>query len=239
MTSEAIDRLHAEFAARLGTHSDIRDHLQFMHDTVLGYPDPVVIEMGVRTGNSTSALLSAVTRQGNGGLWSADLDEPKVPAWWHDIPAWHFMQGDSASAEVLEWMPPQADVVFTDTSHTFNQQLAELRAYVPRVRPGGTVLVHDTQCIPYGAPGRDNFLPRPSPEGPVADALDAYCEETGLTWHNRHSEPEQGFYGMGIIVIPGGSDGLLLPVLRRGHRGSGRSRPALPARLGGPRRAAG
>src|SRR5512135_1471238 len=152
VTSDAIAGLHAEFARRLAVHSDIIDHLQFMHDTVLRYPDPVVIEMGVRTGNSTAALLTAVTRHGHGELWSADLNEPRVPASWHDIPAWHFMQGDSASPGVLAWMPEKADVVFMDTSHTYDQQLAELRAYVPRVRPGGTVLVHDTQCVP-----RDNF----------------------------------------------------------------------------------
>jgi cephalosporin hydroxylase len=205
VTSDLIPRLHEEFTARLGQHSDIMDHLQFMHDTVLRYPDPVVIELGVRTGNSTSALLSAVTRQGHGALWSADAEPSQVMGYWHDIPAWHFMRGDSVSPAVLEWMPPQADVVFTDTSHTYAQQLAELRAYVPRVRPGGTVLVHDTQCVPYGPPGSDCFLPRPGPEGPVTEALDAYCKETGLAWENRHSE--DGFYGLGIIIIPGGSHG--------------------------------
>lgn len=204
MTSDAIAALHAEFAARAGRHSDIMDHLQFMHDTVAAYPDPVVIEMGVRAGNSTSALLSAVTRQG-GQVWSADVNPPQVPDSWHGIPAWHFMQGDSVSPEVLAWMPPQADVVFMDTSHTYAQQLAELRAYVPRVRPGGTVLVHDTQCVPRDNFASDSFIPTPEPEGPVKDALDAYCKETGLAWQNRHSEP--GGYGMGIIVIPGGRGG--------------------------------
>lgn len=203
MTSDAIAGLHAEFARRLAVHSDIIDHLQFMHDTVLRYPDPVVIEMGVRTGNSTAALLTAVTRHEHGELWSADLNEPRVPASWHDIPAWHFRQGDSASPGVLAWMPEKADVVFMDTSHTYDQQLAELRAYVPRVRPGGTVLVHDTQCVPRDNFETDSFIPTAEPEGPVTDALDAYCEETGLTWVNRRSG--EGLYGMGVITIPGGA----------------------------------
>jgi hypothetical protein len=90
-----------------------------------------------------------------------------------------------------------------DTSHTYAQQLAELRAYVPRVRPGGTVLVHDTQCVPRDNFASDSFIPTPAPEGPVKDALDAYCGETGLTWVNRDSGP--GLYGMGVITIPGGS----------------------------------
>lgn len=201
MTSDGIASLRAEFSARLISHSDIMDHLQFMHDTVLKYRDAVVIEMGVRGGNSTSALLSAVIQHERGELWSADLNIPSAPDCWHDIPAWHFMQGDSVSPEVLEWMPRQADVVFMDTSHTFEQQLAELHAYVPRVRPGGTVLIHDTQCIPADDFKSDSFIPMPAPEGPVTDALNAYCEETGLTWQNRDSPA--GLYGMGIIVIPG------------------------------------
>ena len=97
-------------------------------------------------------------------------------------------------------MPKKADVVFMDTSHTFEQQLAELRAYVPRVKPGGTVLVHDTQCVPLDNFESDSFIAKPQAEGPVTDALDAFCEESGLSWVNRHSELP--YYGMGVIEIP-------------------------------------
>lgn len=198
MTSKRVTELRQEFKNRLVLHSDIIDHLQFMHDTVLKYTAPVVIEMGVRTGNSTCALLTgAIEKQGE--LWSADINEPQVLADWLKIPAWHFMQGDSVSPKVLDWMPKQADVVFMDTSHTFEQQLAELRAYVPRVKPGGTVLVHDTQCVPLDNFESDSFYPTPEPEGPVTDALNAFCKETGLTWENRKSDPL--LYGMGVMVI--------------------------------------
>lgn len=204
MTSEAVEvdpavRLGEDFAFRLAQQSDISDHLQFMHDTVLKYRAPVVIEMGVRTGNSTCALLYA-TLKADGQMWSADISESQVPDYWHEFPSWHFLQGDSVSPEVLKWMPKRADVVFMDTSHTFEQQLAELREYVPRVKPGGTVLIHDTQCVPADNFESDSFIAMAEPEGPVADALDAFCEESGLSWANRHSDPP--FYGMGVIEIP-------------------------------------
>ena len=203
MTSEEItdpaELLARDFALRLTQYSDITDHLRFMHDTVLKYTRPVVIEMGVRTGNSTSALLSAVLEK-DGQMWSADINESQVPGYFHEIPQWHFRQGDSVTSDTLRWMPKKAHVVFMDTSHTFEQQLAELRAYVPRVQPGGTVLIHDTQCIPADNFESDSFTPMPRPEGPVTDALNAYCEESGLSWTNRHSEAP--YYGMGVIEIP-------------------------------------
>lgn len=203
MISDIITALHDDFTVRCHYHSDIVDHLQFMRDTVIRYQDAVVIEMGVRSGNSTSALLSGAVLV-NGSLWSVDISPPQVPPDWHSIPAWHFMQGDSVSGEVLAWMPEKADVVFMDTSHTFDQQLAELRAYMPRIRPGGIVMIHDTQCLPGDDFATDYFIPQAEPTGPVSDAIDAYCEESGLTWYNRHSEP--GLYGMGVIIIPGGDD---------------------------------
>lgn len=204
MTSEAVEvdpavRLGEDYAFRLTQQSDIADHLQFMHDTVLKYREPVVIEMGVRTGNSTCALLYA-TLKADGQMWSADINESQVPDYWSGFPSWHFLQGDSVSPAVLRWMPKRADVVFMDTSHTFEQQLAELRKYVPRVKAGGTVLIHDTQCVPLDNFASDSFIAKTGPEGPVTDALDAFCEESGLTWTNRHSELP--FYGMGVIEVP-------------------------------------
>lgn len=185
-----------------GPWNDIQDHMQFMHDSVLRYFRPVVIECGVRTGNSTSALLSAV-EEADGELWSCDINPAGthpggyvgVPAEWTNSPRWRFMQGDSVSAEVLSWMPEHADVVFIDTSHSFAQTLAELHAYVPRVTPGGVALLHDTQLA--GNSQIQYFEPLPEVSGEVADALNEYERLTGTHWENRQSGP--GWYGMGVI----------------------------------------
>src|SRR5690348_17788993 len=47
----------------------------------------------------------------------------------------------------------RSDVFFLDTSHEYDHTLAELRAYMPRVAPGGVALFHDTNII--GWPGYD------------------------------------------------------------------------------------
>lgn len=187
-----------------GRWNDIQDHMQFLHDTVREYKTPQVAELGVRGGNSTCSLLSAVQLE-RGHLWSCDIEPPgrggdwDFPPEWLDVPEWTFIVGDSVSDAVLAQMPAKIDVLFADTSHTYEQTLAELEAYVPRVRPRGVVLQHDTQCV-FGPPGGREFLPTPQVEGEVARAMDDYCAKHGLSWANRHSE--EGFYGLGVLRIP-------------------------------------
>ena len=90
-----------EYRRRLGQYSDIRGHLAFLHETALAYPEPVIIELGVAWGNSTSALLAAAGEAG-GTLWSVDAgevhDTGMIPADWRDDPHWRFLKADDLSA---------------------------------------------------------------------------------------------------------------------------------------------
>ena len=77
---------------------------------------------------------------------------------------------------------------FQNHDHT----LAELRKYVPLVKPGGVVYLHDTKLE---APE----LVGPQPPFPVARALDDFCGETGRTWAELGAQ-----YGLGKITAPNG-----------------------------------
>lgn len=176
----------AEYEARLEPWSDMQGHMPFLRDTAASYSRPVIIELGVRSGQSTACFLAAI-QAGGGELWSVDVDPPQVPAHWHGLPEWHFLQADDVSAQAREWLPAQCDLLFIDTSHTYEQTMTELSVYVPRVRPGGMVLCHDTE---WAHPG--TMLDAPA--GPVTAALDQWCGREGVTWANRH-----GSYGMGMI----------------------------------------
>ena len=175
------------YAERASVWSDIGDHLAFLYATVLSYEKPDVVELGVRSGNSTSAFLAALEANG-GHLWSVDINPPQVPAEWHDSELWTFHHGNDLDMQAV--LPETCDVLFIDTSHTMEHTLAELRAFVPRVRPGGIVLCHDTQWLYPNI-----SLPRKG--GPVTEALDVFCAETGHHWENRDSAP--GYYGLGVI----------------------------------------
>ena len=63
---------------------------------------------------------------------------------WEGTGLWSFLAADDMSDEAAAWLPGELDILFIDSSHLYDHTLAELRKYVPRVRPGGLVLCHDT-----------------------------------------------------------------------------------------------
>jgi len=176
-----------EYRMRCDLPTDIQQHLPRLHaEAAIG--NAQIIELGVRSGNSTAAFLAAVEEHG-GHVWSNDLHPPPVP--WVGHPQWTFIAGDDL--EIADQLPDDVDIVFIDTSHYFQQTAAELELYVPKVRPGGVLLLHDTELRhPEGRPWDD-------PDFPVRLAVDLYCAEHDLT-----PEYVAGCYGLGVIRIPGG-----------------------------------
>lgn len=169
--------------------------MSFLRETAASYPEPAVIEAGVRTGNSTACFLAAALER-DGQVWSVDIAPAQVPARWHDTPCWHFLQADDISEQAQAWLPGKCDVLFIDSSHQYGHTLAELALYVPRVRPGGVVLLHDTEWEQTG-PTPDHCRQLGEPGGAVTAALDEWTARTGMAWENR-----PGSYGLGIIRIP-------------------------------------
>ena len=182
--------LRTEYEARAGQWSDIQGHLPALHAAVADRPAAQVLELGVRWGTSTACLLAAAEAT-DGHVWSVDVAEPAVPDWWAGTGLWTLTVGDDLDPAVAAAQPVELDVLFVDTSHTYGQTTAELRLYVPRVRPGGMVLLHDTELqVPEAASASDPLFP-------VARALDDYCAARGLEWENR-----TGSYGLGVIRVP-------------------------------------
>jgi predicted O-methyltransferase YrrM len=179
--------IRAEYERRCVEPSDIFAHLPRLY-TEASRPGVKVIELGVRSGNSTAAFLLAAEEQ-EGHVWSVDLDPPHVR--WTGHPRWSFLHGDDLW--LASQLPDEVDVVFIDTSHLYEQTQAELEIYVPKVKPGGVVLLHDTELEqPESAPQFPRF--------PVRVAVDEFCGENGLS-----CEFVPGCNGLGVIRI--GDDG--------------------------------
>jgi cephalosporin hydroxylase len=143
------------------TPSDINEHLTELHDLIVRLNAQVVIELGVRYGNSTIAILHALEQTG-GHLWSVDVAKQ-----WNGIESdrWTFIEGDDLSPEVMAQLPERAQVVFIDTYHGYQQTVAEIEAYKPRVQ--GVMAFHDTNVEVF-----DHHPPGSEPPFPVRQAVE-------------------------------------------------------------------
>jgi len=159
----ADHRLRRRYIELCRTPSDIYEHLPTFVGLVRDRGVEHVIELGTRTGVSTIAWLYGL--EGRGRLTSVDIDpKPDIGDWAH----WTFHQANDLDPALLAQLDP-ADIVFIDTSHHYRQTLAELNVYRHLVKPGGLMLLHDTELpVPQGAPRTD-------PRFPVRRAVEEFC----------------------------------------------------------------
>ena len=146
------------YAERCAAPSDIFLHLPRFVDLVEETNAQYVVELGSRTGVSTVAWLHALNMTG-GRLTTVDLDEPPAIGSW---PHWTHIRGDDCDPEII-WLVEDdgpADIVFIDTSHHYRHTCRELDVYRPLVRPGGFLVLHDTElAMPEGADPKDGVFP--------------------------------------------------------------------------------
>jgi len=183
--------LRSAYLDRLARWSDIQEYMPFLYAQAAARPRCRILELGARRGNSTLAFLAGALESG-GHVHSCDIDNvlryQDGIGPWGALPSWTFTCGDDMDPHVQAALPPEVDVLLVDSSHEYGHTLAELRAYMPRVAPGGIALFHDTNIIGWPGYHWDRDIP------PVAAALGEWCAETGRTWENL-----PGQYGMGVI----------------------------------------
>lgn len=127
--------------------TDINHHLVTLYMLTVELGLRSVLELGVRTGESTIALLLAA-RDIGGRVTSIDIaDSPQAASEVNSLglaPYWHFIKGDDL---VVSWNAP-IDLLFIDTSHTYQHTLQELAKFEPFVRVGGVLVLHDVVTYP-------------------------------------------------------------------------------------------
>ena len=117
--------------------SDIQEHLPRLFAAASQH----CVEIGVRTGMSTSALLAGVERRG-GHLWSFDVNDCPV---FKGHPQWTFTRMDTVKDAkfALEYIPVFVNVLFVDGDHTYEGVRADFLMYRDYVRPSGYIAFHD------------------------------------------------------------------------------------------------
>jgi hypothetical protein len=147
--------------------SDIQGHLPRLFAAAKGN----CMEIGVRSGVSTSALLAGLEEHG-GKLQSVDINNCPVFA---GHPQWEFHNVNSQTINIL-LEGEVLDLLFIDGDHSYMGALADLLNYGSRAK---RIFVHDTDAPDY--PG-------------VRQAVEEFAKETGrkVTYHS-------GSYGMAEI----------------------------------------
>jgi|SRR5581483_2450831 len=134
----------------LQTHSkktDINDHLLTLFIESLSLQPSLIVELGVRGGESTSALERAA-RLCNSVLLSVDLDDCEHVSGYEKR---YFIKSDDvALAERFpQWckeheLRTAVDVLFIDTSHEFEHTTQEIQSWFPLLADHCKVFFHDT-----------------------------------------------------------------------------------------------
>lgn len=155
----------SSYTKMLGTKSDIREHLGLLHG--LAMQCKVVVELGFRTGVSTTALLASGAK-----VTSYDLD-PACKR--HVIPlaneypsTFSFKVRNSRTVSI-----PECDMLFIDTDHTYETTKVELLAHHRSVKKW--VVLHDTNTF--------RRKDRPPGKGPgIMTAVDEFLTEYCFVW---------------------------------------------------------
>ncbi len=137
----------AEIIRHSAKPTDINDHLPALFTEALAVKPELIVELGVRSGESTFVLERVA------GLYGAQLvsvdvcDCASVSTYKH----WTFVRQDDIefAHEFSAWcqnrgIRPRIDVLFIDTSHLYDHTVKEIAAYFPFLSPTAKVFFHDT-----------------------------------------------------------------------------------------------
>jgi predicted O-methyltransferase YrrM len=196
---DGLNRMHAIIARAFG---DIRHRLWSFYwlARMTHIPGNVIVELGVRGGDSTRALLAACVDLGDGLLISYDIEDCSGQVTDPVLTErWQFNLKDSIQAGLDFALgtkrPPRVDMVFIDTDHLYRTTRGEIAAWHQHVRYGGCLVFHDYWLDDPGRPEHghgvkqavDEFTNTRHPEW-VLETWDAGPEgDTGgaVIWHKQ------------------------------------------------------
>lgn len=140
--------------AHMQIHTDIHEHLINLHAHVTQTGAKLVLELGVRSGESTVALVEAV-HYTLGKVISVDVGvQPDVLERlkrYGLAERWESYQCDDIEFGTKIWDRNKLfDVIFIDTSHEYHHTTKEIATFEPLLKPGGRMLFHDTVSHPDG-----------------------------------------------------------------------------------------
>jgi cephalosporin hydroxylase len=128
--------------------SDIADHLSTIFSESLGVQPSLIVELGVRGGESRF-VFEKVAKVSRACLVSVDMEDCSQVC--GKSPKWFFLREDDIDfgRKFSNWcqeraIEPKIDVLFIDTSHIYDHTVEEIREWFPHLNTRCKVIFHDT-----------------------------------------------------------------------------------------------
>ncbi len=136
-----------EIRQRALKRSGISDHLEVIFIESLIFNPDLIVELGVRGGESTF-VFERVARLCDAKLISVDINDCSKASSYEN---WTFVKSDDVefARAFPRWcedrgIDPSIDILFIDTSHLFEHTLSEIEHWFPYLSKKAKVFFHDT-----------------------------------------------------------------------------------------------
>ena len=136
-----------EVLVRARTRTDISDHLPTLFSESLGVQPRLIVELGVRDGESTF-VFEKVAKLCDARIVSVDIEPVSRLS---QNQRWRFVQSDDIefAKRFPAWcsengLSTEIDILFVDTSHFFEHTVQEIAHWFPFLAPRAKVFFHDT-----------------------------------------------------------------------------------------------
>ncbi len=135
------------FAQQDSKSNDISDHLSDLFFESLMSNPKLIVELGVRTGESTKCL-EKVAKICDATLIQVDPDPESYRSEWKK--SYFVAEDDIKFAKRFKRfceekrIAPTIDLLFIDTTHLYQQTVDEIREWFPLLAPNARVMFHDT-----------------------------------------------------------------------------------------------
>jgi len=129
--------------------SVMRSHVLLLYEIAFELKPENILEIGVGSkAQSTKVFLSALKENNKGKLTSIDIDTRRrlyesIENEFGDY--WKMIIGDSHRQDIYEKIKDiEFDLIFIDGDHSYEGVKKDFEMYVPLLKDGGLILMHDT-----------------------------------------------------------------------------------------------
>ncbi len=141
------DTFEKEIFEKSLKRTDINDHLLTIYRESIQINPDLIVELGVRGGESTF-VLERVAKKCNSILVSVDIEDCSGIS---NYDRWFFVKNDDIefAKGFKKWcqrksIKPEIDILFIDTSHLFHHTKEEIKHWFPYLSNRAKVIFHDT-----------------------------------------------------------------------------------------------